>query len=130
LILKIFLINLKNKKRKREKTMKITVNGLEISGTTEQVCNAAKQYGWQLPADFKGDDQFYLSDSKSKLIRISDMNEVYIKNAFLKIYRKWVEDLSKVKDLKELAQMIKDGPVDPVCVGLYGELLKRVEEGK
>jgi hypothetical protein len=121
---------IKNQKEMEKIKMQIKINGLEISGSTEEIYNAAKQYGWELPLDFKGDDEFYLSGSKGKLMKISEMNQFHIKNAFLKLYRKWVEDLSNVKDLEELLELIKNGPTEKIYIGLLSELMMRVNEMK
>lgn len=110
--------------------MEITINGVTLSGETKQIIDAALKLGWEIPDDFKGDGEYYFSESKKELIEINKMNKKYIINAFLKIYREWVQNLSKVKDLKELLEMIKNGPTDPVCVGLLSELMKRVESEK
>lgn len=115
-------------KRGENKTMKIKINGITMEGDTKEIIEAAKKLGWEIPSDFKGDGDYYYSESKKELIEIKNMNEVYIKNAFLKIYRAWVKDLSGVKDLKELAQMIKDGPTDPVFAGLLSQLIRKANE--
>lgn len=111
--------------------MKVTLpRGVTIEGTFEQVISAAKALGYSLPTVEKGSEKFYYSSSKGEFIEISTMNLVHIKNAFLKLYREWTEELSKEEDFEKLLYKLTSGPDEPVVKGLFRELAKKVKESK
>lgn len=95
-------------------------NGVAIEGTPEKVSQVAKQLGYTV--NFRG---FYLSETHG-LVEIGKMDTRHIQNALLKIYRTWVQDLSALKDNRELLNALRDGPNSVEFTDLLVELAKRV----
>lgn len=96
----------KESKGAKEKLKIVLPNGLVLEGPMNQVQEAAIKLGY----DIKDNDQYYYSESKGEMILIKDMPLPHIKNALLKLYRKWVEGLSYVSDSKDLYTEITNGP--------------------
>lgn len=95
-------------------------NGVAIEGTPEKVSQVAKQLGYTV--NFRG---FYMSETHG-LVEISKMDTRHIQNALLKIYRAWVQDLSSLKDNRELLHALRDGPSSAEFIDLLVELTKRI----
>lgn len=66
-------------------------------------------------------NEWYLSDSKG-WVKISDMATPHIKNAIVKRYAEWVENL-KVQGLDDFCDSLTNGPTD--LAGLVAELATR-----
>jgi hypothetical protein len=100
---------------------KITVkleNGTVISGTSADIAAILEKVGGKRVGGF------YHSSSKG-LIPISTMHTNHIMNALRKIYRNWVNDLSRVTEPDDLLKMLREGPKDGELLDLIGELVKR-----
>ena len=71
-------------------------------------------------------DTWYYSESKDRDVLIADMHDNYLKNALLKRYELWVEELHLWKGLRDVIDLVRQGPTDdPVFMGLYKEAVKR-----
>lgn len=108
--------------RKETNTMQVTLNGVKMEGTSDQLAAIARSLGVSL-----NDGIYYVSSSRG-LIRIEDMDDNHLRNAMLKMYREWVENL-KVLHGADLARAIRDGITDKTWIGLYTEFVKRVNFG-
>lgn len=112
---------------KEIKGMKITLtNGLVVEGTLEQVQQVAKTFGEVVP--FHGDGIHYNSSTHG-LLRIRDMDTRHVRNATLKLYREWVNNLSTLTD-RDLVLALRNGPTDKTLVGLIVELQRRFITGR
>ena len=97
-------------------------NGLSMEGTPEQIKDVLASLG------FKGigDGTYYYSESKGPVL-IKDMNSVHLRNALLKFYKEWVDELHKEINPKVVVKFIIDGINDPTWVAMLQELYKRDE---
>jgi hypothetical protein len=71
-------------------------NGAEVDGTLDQILEIAKSLGEVVDLGKLGAVPvgYYQSEHKG-IIKISDMADVHIRNALLKMSRKWFEALGK-----------------------------------
>lgn len=97
---------------------KVTLpNGVTVEGTPTQITEIAKTLGY--PASM-----FYNSSTQG-LVAISGMAKPHLKNAIIKLYREWVEALSRTDDVTFLKR-IEEGPSDnAVLVAMLEEFRKR-----
>jgi hypothetical protein len=103
--------------------MKITLpNGLSIEGDSEQIQNVLNSLGYK----GIGDGTYYYSDSKGPIL-IAEMNSMHLRNAILKFYKEWVDELHKETNPKKVVNQIVDGINDPTWVSMVKELNKREE---
>lgn len=98
----------------------IEVGELKLSGTPEKVAETLRKLGLDAP------EGYYPSEGKG-LMRISEMHPHHLVNAILKRYRKWVAELSEIReDPQRVLEMIKTGPIsDKTLVALIEELVKK-----
>ena len=99
---------------------KVTIelkDGTIITGLPE---NLAK-LGLLKDANVSG---YYRSETKG-LIKISDMNDIHIKNALMKHYREHLDKLNKEDNLELVALGLNTGPDDLETIQLLDELFKR-----
>lgn len=97
--------------------MKITIDGYELEGSAEEIANVLKIA--------KG-GSVYISDSKGAVL-VSDMNFFWLKNALLKVYREWLNELKGGDETEQyLLDSLVCGPVGFSQFDvLYEELVKR-----
>ncbi len=97
-------------------------SGAKFSGTTAEVTEFMAKMGVDSAAS-----GMYYSSTHDTWVPVSTMNIVYLKNALLKRYREWVEELSGVKDSVEFLNKLAAGPTDDaVLVMLLSELTRKV----
>ncbi len=105
------------------KTMaKITIGGVTLEGPTHEIAQIAKSMGTTLAPD-----KYYNSDSRGMLL-ITEMQTAHIRNAMLKMYRAWTEDLSGLKGI-HLVGALRNGNDNPTFLALLTEYVKRVARG-
>ena len=103
--------------------MKITLpNGLAIEGTSEQIQEVLKSIGYK----GIGDETYYFSESKGPVL-ITEMNSIHLRNAILKMYKEWVDELHKEENPKLVVNKILDGINDKTWVNMVKELANREE---
>lgn len=97
-------------------------NGLSMEGTPEQIKDVLSSLG------FKGigDGTYYYSESKGPVL-ISEMNSVHLRNAILKFYKEWVDELHKEMNPKLVVKSILNGIEDSTWIAMVKELNKREE---
>ncbi len=96
--------------------------GAKFSGTTAEVAEFMAKMG--IDGATSG---LYYSSSHDTWVPVSTMNPIYLKNALLKRYREWVDELSEVKDFSEFLNKLAAGPTDDaVLVMLLSELTRKV----
>lgn len=106
-------------------------NGLEVTGTLEEVITIAKTLGLKLDiASFLAKNGGHLSgyyNSTSKgMIKISDMTDVHIRRALLKRARTYYTDIFEAKDTnKEFLAKFINLVNDRLICELYNELSNR-----
>lgn len=100
-------------------------NGVEITGTVEQLEQYAKLIGETLDLYAT-----HYNSSTRGLILLADMNVNHLKNALLKISREYIDDLGKRQlhmSLKQfLTEYIEFGSNQKIA-GIFQELIKRPE---
>lgn len=109
--------------RKVEDMEKFTVklsNGLEVTGTLDQIQKVASGFGISVG----NDGVHYLSASRG-LIRIDSMDKTHVRNAMLKYYRTWVESLSTLNG-SDLVNALKRGPSDKTFIALLARYIDLV----
>jgi hypothetical protein len=104
-------------------------SGAEISGTVEQILATAKAVGETVDLsrlDVTSLKGYYKSD-KMGLIKISDMNEMHLRNAIIKQTKRYFESLVNVKGLTKTQWLQKYVGLaeDSIIVELTNELIKR-----
>jgi len=93
-------------------------SGLEIEGTKVEIEKALKALGMTPPF------AYHWSKTKGVYVLVQDMHVRYTANALVAAYADWVDTrLRKAKSLRELADLVKDGPVDH---GDFMVLLRRL----
>ena len=102
--------------------VKVVINGVEVSGPPEKV---KEMLGEQYP--FGGDEVTYYSQSKGP-IRIRCMASAHIRNALLKLYERWLQDL-RLLDPVEFERYLAKGPDTAVMRGLIKEIHERTRLG-
>ena len=97
---------------------KVTLpNGVTVEGTAAQITEIAKTLGYP--------STMFYSSSTQGLVAITGMAKPHLKNAVIKLYREWVEALSKTDDVTFLKRM-EQGPADnAVLVAMLEEFGKR-----
>lgn len=95
-------------------------SGATFTGTEAEVAAFIKA----MRIDLSGTSGYYYSESKEEWVPIVAMHSDHLKNAILKIYRAWVENLSKFPAV-DLPKKIAEGPADSTLVALFTELAKR-----
>lgn len=103
--------------------MKITLpNGVTLDGTADQILDVAEKLGFK--DVLKG---YYLSASKGWL-EISKMNTTHLRNAIIKQYEEWVDDLHIITDPKVMVRMLMNGIEDETWLDMVKEYSTRKEE--
>lgn len=95
-------------------------SGVVLTGPSDEVIKLAKNLDDTIRLD-----QYYFSQSRGEYIRISEMNTVHLRNAVLKMYAEWVEDLRSALSPRDFAAAIYTGPTDPVLINMVRELTHR-----
>jgi hypothetical protein len=86
--------------------MKITLpNGLSVEGTQEQLEEILVKLGYD---NLLGDEKYYFSDSKGPVL-ITEMNTMHLRNAILKFYETWVNNLHSIANPKLLVEKLQNG---------------------
>lgn len=99
--------------------MKITLkDGMTLEGTEEQIISTMERLG------LSGDGMFYRSESKG-LVLIKEMQSLHLRNAILKFYKEWLDELYKLPEPKDVVKAILDGINDPTWIAMVEELSKR-----
>lgn len=100
--------------------MKVTLdNGITITGTEEQIREAITKLGKT--------EELYTS-STGDVIPIKTMASPYVRNAILKCYRNWVENLRGLSMTdRELLKILSEGPTDKTLLSLLSELTRRTK---
>lgn len=104
-------------------------NGLKVEGTYEQIITIAKTIKEPIePGKIVGEIPrgFYISE-KNGIMKISDMNDIHIRNALLKQSKQHFEFLQKEKNIKntEFLQKFMALADKPTVTDLFSELSKR-----
>lgn len=103
-------------------------SGAEVSGSIEEIMKVAKALGEILDLSKLGAiPAGYYESSHDGLIKISDMNDMHIRNALLKLSKKHFETLGSQKSLsnKEFMKQYTELTDDKVVFDLFNELNKR-----
>lgn len=95
-------------------------NGLTLTGTSEQVLDTARKLGY---TNIGADGIHYVSESKG-IVRIADMDTRHVRNAMLKLYRGWSDNLATLND-RELLRALQEGPNDATFRALLLEFVRR-----
>ena len=113
---------LKGEKRIMKLTLK---SGAVVEGTGDEIAALLSKGVEPAVSDLEDSLLFYRSDSKGAFLPIATMDINHIRNAMLKRYREWAENL---RDLwgDELVETIAAGPVDDKQFqGLYRAYVAR-----
>jgi hypothetical protein len=98
--------------------MKVTVKGVTIEGSEDQVAAVLRAMG-------EGDGELFYNSTSKGLILIASMNAVHLRNALMVEYEKWLASL-KALDVNKLIAAIEEGPTDnKTLMALYKELKGR-----
>lgn len=108
-----------------EKTRVTLPNGMVIEGTPDQLIDMVKKLGMEDVIDLRSG---YYKSSTQGWVKISEMNTMHLRNAILKQYKEWVDDMHKIKNPRELVKMITDGISDKTWLAMLVEYSKRREE--
>jgi hypothetical protein len=104
--------------------MQVTLsNGVTIEGDQLQVKELLTQLGY---ANTLGTKQVYFSATKGPIL-IKDMETTHLRNAILKYYQEWVNELHKVKNPKEIVNKILDGITNETWQAMLTEYSRRKE---
>ena len=99
--------------------MKVTMkDGLVLEGTPQQIAETMTKLG------ISGSTLFYNSGTHG-LILIQNMETYHLRNAIVKMYREWVEELRSISEPKMFVNKIVDGITDPTWIAMVEELSKR-----
>ncbi len=102
-------------------------DGLEITGTIDQLQTIAKTLGRKLDASKLIDlpNGYYVSES-SGLIKISEMNEYHLRRALLKRAKTYYAEIFNAEDsIPTFLDKFTNIGNDPMVVELFTELNKR-----
>lgn len=97
-------------------------SGAVLNGTAEQIGVVLKAIG----ETGIGNGKYYFSESKGPVL-IAEMNSIHLRNAILKFYSAWIENLHKESDPKKVVAKILAGIDDPTWIAMVKELNKRKE---
>jgi len=95
-------------------------NGLLLEGTHSQIIDSLEKWG------LSGDGVFYMSDSKG-LVLIAEMQSTHLRNAILKLYKEWLNELYAIGNPKEVVERIVEGIKDKTWIAMVKELSRRDE---
>lgn len=99
-------------------------NGVTVEGTLAQIQEMAEKLGEPLERE----PGTYLSDSLGKVVKISDMSYMHLRNAILKRFR---YRLQRAEDAKNMVDFAKEmGTYDNLIHELVEESVKRAEKGQ
>lgn len=102
----------------REKnSMEVTLNGVTMRGTPEQLAEIARKLGVEL-----GNDGIWYNSTSRGLIMISQMEENHVRNTIAKRYKAHFENL-KGLDSVAFAKALS-GPQDKTTVALVARLVQ------
>lgn len=100
-------------------------NGLEVSGTFEQLEAVAKSMGLKLTGIKSCPSGYYPSASKG-LVKISDMNDYHIRRALLKRSKDYFAEVYNREDTNEVfLKKFVNLTSDQVIIDFVNELSKR-----
>lgn len=102
---------------------KITIklsNGVEISGTANEVMEVAKAMGHEPVVN-----GYYYQRSKDRYIRIADMHDNHLKNAIVKKIMSRVAELQRKDNTEFISELPKLLSDNPEINALFAELAKR-----
>ena len=95
-------------------------NGVTISGTPSQIREHLETIG------FRGDSEWYYSESKGEYLRIRDMQSTHLRNATLKMQKEWLDTLYTIDNPKKYAQAVSEGITNPTFLAMMEELYGRL----
>jgi len=99
-------------------------SGATVTGTPAQIAELLKTVdGTDTSAGL------YYSESKGAFLPIAEMYPRHIKNAMLKLYRQWTENLSHLDGTK-LIKEIQAGTTDPTMISLITAYIQAIKDGK
>ena len=99
--------------------MKVTLkNGTVVEGTLEQISAIAKVFGETLETS-----GFYHSSTHG-WVEIRTMTDSHLRNAMLKVYREWANNLSGLSDL-QLINALRSNCTDKTFISLLAEFITR-----
>lgn len=97
--------------------MQVTLNGVVMTGTPEQIGEVARRLGVQL-----GEDGIFYTSKSRGLILIADMDENHLRNA---VKRRYIDHYSRLAGL-DGADFTKhlSGPQDKTTVAMVARLVQ------
>ena len=106
--------------------MKVTLpNGMTVEGTYDQVRDVLGKLGASVPElNSLGDSTHYNSSTKGWIL-ISDMETYHLRNAVLKHYAEWLNDL-RALDTRLVYQSLVNGPKNVTLLAMLRELGRRI----
>lgn len=111
-------------------TMKVTLpTGLVIEGTYDQLREALTSMGkaYLIPANPHDPTVYYNSSSKG-WVKIKEMATPHLRNAILKRYAEWVEELRSLTNPRVLCNAMKNGISDLTWLAMVREYSTRPED--
>ncbi len=103
--------------------LKVTLpNGIVIEGSQDQIKDTLKKLG----IEGFGDGTYYYSSSRG-IVKITDMHTTHLRNAILRYYQDWVNNLHKITNPRELVNKLIDGIEDKTWIAMIREYSKREE---
>jgi hypothetical protein len=109
---------------KETEKMKVTLtNGMTVEGDAAQIKEVIEKLG----LGFKPDGIHYWSESKGWTL-IKDMNTMHLRNAILKQYEIWVDQMHEITNPQKVIKYIQDGIEDITWLAMVKEYSTR-EEG-
>jgi hypothetical protein len=103
-------------KERGNKTMEVTLNGVKMEGSLEQIATIARTLGVTLG----NDGVFYMSNSRG-LIRITDMTEQHLVRAIAKRTREWAAALDTSDSIKFVRE-VTNGTRDVTTLAMMNAL--------
>jgi hypothetical protein len=107
-------------------------DGLEITGTIDQLQTITKSLGRKLDASkfINRPKGYYVSESTG-LIKITEMNEFHLRRALLKRAKDYYAEVFNAEDsIPKFLEKFTSIGIDPLVVELFTELDKRSRHGK
>ena len=101
----------------KEKITVVTKEGLRVEGSVEKI---KELFG----EDVLQREGYYYSETKQRWYKISNMASMHIKNAIVKYFRAFVEELRSSKDAESFLAAMDEGP-NVLIWDLEEELLVR-----
>lgn len=105
--------------------MKYTLpNGATVEGTATQIVSIARALGYTVNLG-----NTYQSESQGTLL-IDEMQTSHIRNALLKKYRAWAQNLNTAPNNRALLNALRNGPNDKEFTDLLTAFVVRVNSGQ